>query len=76
MPPAPRKAPATHVVLRAFDRLDPRTGEETRFEVGDPYSGPLHERYLTGSGLDGRTRGPLIGPAASPEPLTDSTEEN
>jgi hypothetical protein len=45
--------------IRVWRRVDPKTGEVTDFEVGDPYSGPIDSVYmLSPEGPDGR--GPVI----------------
>lgn len=49
----------SYVVVRPFDRQDSQTGENTRYEAGEPYAGPDIEKYLAWPG------GPLI--TAAPE---------
>jgi hypothetical protein len=54
-----------YVAIRWFRQTDPRTGNDTIFEVGDPYSGPLDLPYLLDQkGPDGR--GPLIAEKSTP----------
>lgn len=55
-----------YVVCRPFDYQDPMTGKSTRYEIDDPYDGPLVEQYLQWS--DGqliREAGPTAGDEGS-----------
>lgn len=46
-------------IARFHRRTDPKTGDDTLYEVGEPYSGPLDKPYLLApGGPDGK--GPLI----------------
>jgi len=53
-------------VIQYFRRVDPDTGVDTHYQVGDTYDGPIDEDYyLSSSGPDGK--GPLLGePRSSP----------
>lgn len=56
-------------VVRPFRRTDPRTGAESRFEVGDVYPGPVDQPYYTDPrGPDGK--GPLIAEKPATDPAS------
>lgn len=51
--------------VREFSQTDPRTGVDTDYKIGDPYTGPLDKPYLMDSrGPDGK--GPLIAEKTTP----------
>jgi len=39
-------AKTKYVVIRVFDRTDPKTGKDKHYDIGDPYDGPDPENYL------------------------------
>ena len=60
-------------VVRAFRQTDPKTGKDTHYEPGDPYSGSVDKPYeylLDEQGPDGK--GPLISEKSS---STDSSSK-
>lgn len=50
-----------YTVLIPFHRIDPRTGETTHYEVGDPYAGADVDKYLADPNPYAPDHGPLIG---------------
>lgn len=65
-PDQPEREPE-YVVIIPFNRIDPYSLHDTRYEVGDPYpsDGPAIDEYLD--------RGLIVRPAA--ESASESTED-
>lgn len=57
-------------VVRAFRRTDPKTYEDTDYNVGDTYSGQVEDSYLDPDGPDGR--GPLLAEKKSTVSSSDT----
>jgi hypothetical protein len=57
-----------YIVVRGFRYVDPRTGDGTTFEPGDPYTGPASKvaEYLDPMGPD--LCGPLIAEKTPDKP--------
>lgn len=58
----------SYKVVRAWRYVDPRTGDPTDYQPGDPYTGPVDANpfLLDPAGPDGC--GPLIADTAPPKP--------
>lgn len=64
--PAPPELPA-YLVAVPFNRVDPDTRRDTRFEAGEPYDGPATDEYLD--------RGLIVPAAADSASESSSTED-
>lgn len=66
-----------YTVVRGFRYVDPRTGESSFFEAGDPYTGPASKitDYLDPMGPD--LCGPLIAEtSAKPAPVKSADKSD
>jgi hypothetical protein len=59
--------------IRVWRRTDPRTGADTNYVPGDPYTAPVEPNMVSPEGPDGK--GPVIAEKSTPAISGDSSSK-